>query len=111
MNKPEMIASVAELGEMTKKDAEKAVNALLKTIEITLAKGEDIKIVGHGTYSVKHRKSRKGRNPQTGEEIQIDAHNVPVFKPGKDLEVAVVDVVVLQKVKWEFRGKKKEVVE
>jgi len=111
MNKPEMIASVAELGEMTKKAAEKAVDAVLKTIEIALAKGEDVKIVGHGTYSVKHKKSRKGRNPQTGEDIQIDAHNVPVFKAGKDLRDAVENVVIPEKVKGEFRGKKKEVVE
>ena len=89
MNKAELISSVAEEAEITKKDAEKAVNSVLKCIEMALAKGEKVQLVGFGTFDIKYRKARKGRNPQTGEEIDIEAANVPVFKAGKDLRDAV----------------------
>lgn len=89
MNKAELIASVAEKSELTKKDAEKAVSALLATVEETLAKGEKVQLVGFGTFEIRERAARKGRNPQTGEEIEIAAARVPVFKAGKALRGAI----------------------
>lgn len=89
MNKAELIASVAEKSELTKKDAEKAVGALLATIEETLAKGEKVQLVGFGTFEIRERAARKGRNPQTGAEIEIAAARVPVFKAGKALRDAI----------------------
>jgi len=89
MNKAELIASVAERAELTKKDAEKAVAALLATVEDALANGEKVQLVGFGTFEIRERAARKGRNPQTGEEINIAAAKVPVFKAGKALRDAV----------------------
>ena len=89
MNKTELISAVAEKAEMTKKDAEKAVNALFASIEEALAKGEKVQLVGFGTFEVRERAARTGRNPQTGEEIQIAASKVPAFKAGKALKEAV----------------------
>lgn len=85
MNKAELIAQVAEKSDMTKKDAEKAVNAVLATIEEALSRGDKVQLVGFGTFEVRERAARKGRNPQTGEEIEIAAARVPVFKAGKSL--------------------------
>ncbi|KJS85674.1 MAG: DNA-binding protein [Peptococcaceae bacterium BICA1-8] len=89
MNKTELISSVAEKSELTKKDAEKAVNALFASVEEALARGEKVQLVGFGTFEVRDRKARTGRNPQTGEEIQIPAAKVPAFKAGKSLKDAV----------------------
>ncbi|MCL2336368.1 MAG: HU family DNA-binding protein [Firmicutes bacterium] len=89
MNKAELIASVAEKAEITKKDAEKAVAALLTTVEGALASGDKVQLVGFGTFEIRARAARKGRNPQTGEEINIAAAKVPVFKAGKALRDAV----------------------
>jgi len=89
MNKAELISTVAEKAELTKKDAEKAVGALLAAIEETLAKGDKVQLVGFGTFEIRERAARKGRNPQTGEEINIEAARVPVFKAGKALRDAV----------------------
>lgn len=89
MNKAELIANVAEKTELTKKDSEKAVSALLSAIEETLAKGDKVQLVGFGTFEIRDRAARKGRNPQTGEEINIEAARVPVFKAGKALRDAV----------------------
>lgn len=89
MNKAELIASVAEKAELTKKDAEKAVGALLATVEDALADGDKVQLVGFGTFEIRQRAARKGRNPQTGEEINIAAAKVPVFKAGKALRDAV----------------------
>jgi len=89
MNKAELIASVAEKAELTKKDAEKAVAALLTTVEEALANGDKVQLVGFGTFEIRERAARKGRNPQTGEEISIAAAKVPVFKAGKALRDAV----------------------
>ena len=83
MNKTELVSSVAEKSELTKKDAEKAVSAVFASIEEALAKGEKVQLVGFGTFEVRERKARTGRNPQTGEEIQIPAAKVPAFKAGK----------------------------
>jgi len=109
--KPELITSIAQIGEMTKKDAEKAIDAVLKSFRIALSEGKKIMLVGDFSLEVQNRKSRVGRNPATGEEIQIDAHNFVKFKAGKDMEDAIINVVVPEKVKGEFRGKKKEVIE
>ncbi|GFN21758.1 HU family DNA-binding protein [Moorellaceae bacterium AZ2] len=89
MNKAELVASVAEKADITKKDAEKAVNALFASIEEALAKGDKVQLVGFGTFEVKERAARVGRNPRTGEEIAIAATKVPVFKAGKALKDAV----------------------
>ncbi|MGQ9557885.1 MAG: HU family DNA-binding protein [Desulfurispora sp.] len=89
MNKADLISQVAEKAEMTKKDAEKAVSAVLASIEEALVRGEKVQLVGFGTFEIRERAPRKGRNPQTGEEIDIAAARVPVFKPGKVLRDAV----------------------
>ncbi len=89
MNKAELIAQVAEKSDMTKKDAEKAVSAMLAAIEEALARGDKVQLVGFGTFEVRERAARKGRNPQTGEEIEIAAARVPVFKAGKSLREVV----------------------
>lgn len=89
MNKTELVGSVAEKSGLTKKDAEKAVNALFASVEEALAKGEKVQLVGFGTFEVRERKARTGRNPQTGAEIQIPAAKVPAFKAGKALKDAV----------------------
>jgi DNA-binding protein HU-beta len=89
LNKTELVSSVAEKSELTKKDAEKAVSAVFASIEEALAKGEKVQLVGFGTFEVRERKARTGRNPQTGEEIQIPAAKVPAFKAGKALKEAV----------------------
>jgi len=89
MNKAELIAQVAEKSDMTKKDAEKAVSSVLATIEEALSRGDKVQLVGFGTFEVRERSARKGRNPQTGEEIEIAAARVPVFKAGKSLREVV----------------------
>jgi DNA-binding protein HU-beta len=89
VNKAELITSVSEKSELTKKDAEKAVNAILESISEALAAGDKIQLVGFGTFETRERSARKGRNPQTGAEIEIAATNVPVFKAGKALKDAV----------------------
>ena len=86
MNKPELVEAVAEKAGITKKDSEKAVAAVLEGITDTLAKGEKVQLVGFGTFEVRHRNAREGRNPSTGEAIKIAAQNVPAFKPGKALK-------------------------
>lgn len=89
MNKSELIASVAEKTSLTKKDAEKAVQAFLTTIEEALSAGDRVQLVGFGTFEIRERAARKGRNPKTGEEIDIAAAHVPVFKAGKQLREGV----------------------
>lgn len=89
MNKPELVEAVAEKAGITKKDSEKVVAAVLEGIADTLAKGEKVQLVGFGTFEVRHRNAREGRNPSTGEAIKIAAQNVPAFKPGKALKDVV----------------------
>ncbi|MCP1490089.1 DNA-binding protein HU-beta [Peribacillus frigoritolerans] len=89
MNKTELVSSVASQAELTKDEAKKVVDALFETITATLAKDEKIQLVGFGTFEVRDRAARTGRNPQTGEEIQIAASKVPAFKAGKELKEAV----------------------
>lgn len=86
MNKTELIAKVAELSELTKKDATKAVDAIFNAIADSLKTGDKVQIIGFGNFEVRERAARKGRNPQTGEEIEIAASKVPAFKPGKALK-------------------------
>ncbi len=89
MNKTELIASMAEKSQLSKKDAEKALNAFIESVEEALAKGDKIQLVGFGTFEVRERAERKGRNPQTKEEIVIPASKAPVFKAGKALKDVV----------------------
>ncbi|PZX07712.1 nucleoid protein Hbs [Psychrobacillus insolitus] len=89
MNKTELVNSVAEATELSKKDASKAVDAVFETIQSALAEGDKVQIIGFGNFEVRERAARKGRNPQTGAEIDIAASKVPAFKPGKALKDAV----------------------
>ena len=89
VNKTELVASVAEKAGLTKKDAEKAVNALFASVEEALVANDKVQVIGFGTFEVKEREERKGRNPQTGAEITIPASKNPVFKAGKCLKDAV----------------------
>ena len=88
MTKADLVAKVAELG-MTKKQAAAAVDAVIGGVKGALAKGESVRLVGFGTFSVKKRKARTGRNPQTGRPLKIPAKKVPAFSPGKGLKDAV----------------------
>lgn len=88
-NKAQLVEKVAEKTNLTKKDVTAAVEALFETIEETLASGDKVQVIGFGTFEVRDRAARKGRNPQTGEEIQIPASKVPGFKAGKALKEAV----------------------
>ncbi|MBM7702694.1 HU family DNA-binding protein [Metabacillus iocasae] len=89
MNKTDLVNAVAEKSELTKSDATKAIDSLLNVISTTLGKGEKIQLIGFGTFEVRERAARTGRNPQTGEEMQIPASKVPAFKAGKELKEAV----------------------
>ena len=89
MNKGELVDAVAGAAGLSKGDASKAVDSVLDTITSTLANGGSVSLVGFGTFSVKARAARAGRNPRTGETIQIPASNVPGFKAGKALKDAV----------------------
>ena len=89
MNKTDLINAVAEASELSKKDATKAVEAVFGAVMDSLKKGEKVQLIGFGNFEVRDRAARKGRNPQTGEEIQIPASKVPAFKPGKALKEAV----------------------
>ncbi len=86
MNKLELVSAVAEQANLTKKDAEAAIKAMLGTIEDSLKKGEKVQLVGFGTFEVRERAARTGRNPQTGAEMKIAAAKVPTFKAGKALK-------------------------
>ena len=89
MNKTELIAAIAEQAELSKKDTEKALKALVDIVGEELKKGEKVQLVGFGTFEVRQRAARKGRNPRTKEEIKIPACKAPAFKAGKALKEAV----------------------
>jgi DNA-binding protein HU-beta len=89
MNKAELVDAVASAASLSKADAGRAVDAVTGSIASSLSRGEQVAVVGFGTFSVKHRAARMGRNPRTGEAIQIQASNVPGFKAGKALKEAV----------------------
>lgn len=86
MNKSELISSMAEKGDITKVDAEKALNAFIESVEEALVNGDKVQLVGFGSFEVRERAARKGRNPQTKKEITIKASKAPVFKVGKALK-------------------------
>ena len=89
MNKTELIAQIADKAELSKKDAEKALNAFIESVTEGLKNGEKVVLVGFGSFETKHRAARKGKNPQTGAVIDIPAATVPSFKVGKGLKDAV----------------------
>lgn len=89
MNKSELIDAIADGADISKASAGKALDAVIEAITGALKKGDPVSLVGFGTFSVKHRPARTGRNPQTGKEIKIAAANVPGFKAGKSLRDAV----------------------
>ena len=89
MNKTELINEIAVKAGLSKKDAEKAVAAVVSSIEEALVKGDKVQLIGFGTFEVRERAARVGRNPQTKEEIKIDASKQPVFKAGAALKKAV----------------------
>ena len=90
MNKSELVTSIAEKAEITKKDVEAALNAFVKSVEGALADGEKVQLVGFGTFEVRERKARTGRNPRNPEQvIEIPASKAPVFKAGKSLKETV----------------------
>ena len=89
MNKSELIAAIAAKTGETKKDAEATLNAFIDVVTEALVKGDKVQLVGFGTFEVRKRAARKGRNPQTKEEIKIPASKAPVFKAGKALKELV----------------------
>ena len=86
MNKAELIANIAEESKLTKKAAETALDAFVTTVEKALKNGDKVQLVGFGTFEVRQRAARKGRNPQTKAEIKIPASKAPVLKAGKALK-------------------------
>lgn len=91
MNKNELIAEVANTAGMSKADASRAVDGVFDSISASLTKGNEVRLVGFGTFSVAHRRASQGRNPRTGERIQIKASIQPKFKAGKALKESVND--------------------
>ncbi len=89
MTKAELIDKVAAKSGLTKKDSGKAIDAVFESITEAIAAGEKVQLVGFGTFEVRKRAQRTGRNPQTGEEMTIPARNIPAFRPGKALKDAV----------------------
>lgn len=89
MNKQEFVSAMAEKTEMTKKNAAEVVDAIIAVITETLASGEEISLSGFGKFKITERAARKGRNPQTGEEIDIEAKSTPKFSPSKAFKEAI----------------------
>ena len=89
MNKAELVEEVASQTGLTKRMCREAIDAITSTISDSLASGEKVTLVGFGSFKVRERKARRGRNPQTGKEIEIPAKEVPKFEPGKNLREAV----------------------
>ncbi len=89
MNKAELVSSLAATTSLTQKDVTKVLEALVETVKTTLKKGEDITLIGFGTFKVSTRAARTGRNPKTGAELKIKASKVPSFKAGKNLKEAI----------------------
>lgn len=89
VNKAEVIEHIAAEASISKADATKALEAFIDGVKTTLVQGDQLSLVGFGTFSIKNRAARIGRNPQTGEQIQIKAAKIPSFKPGKALKDAV----------------------
>lgn len=89
MNKHELVSAIAQNAELSKKDAEKALAAAINAISKALADGDKVQVVGFGTFEVRERAARQGKNPRTGEVINIAATKVPAFKAGKALKDVV----------------------
>ena len=89
MNKTDLIEAIAKAANVTKVDAEGVLNATLDTIKKSVKKGDDVTLIGFGTFTKTKRKARTGRNPQTGKEIKIPAMTVPKFRPGREFKEAV----------------------
>lgn len=89
MNKSELIEAVAESADISKAAAQRAVDAVVESVTEALQEGDQVTLVGFGTFTVRERAAREGRNPQTGETIRIPASKVPGFKPGKALKDAL----------------------
>ena len=89
MNKAELVSALAEKTGNTKKNAEATLDAIVEVVTTTLAKGDKVQLLGFGSFEVRKRAARKGRNPQTGEEMKIAASKAPAFKAGKALKDAV----------------------
>ncbi|MBK1726694.1 HU family DNA-binding protein [Halorhodospira neutriphila] len=89
MNKSELIEAVADSADLSKAAASRAVDAMVESVTDALREGDQVTLVGFGTFTVRDRAARTGRNPQTGETIQIPASKVPGFKPGKALKDAI----------------------
>lgn len=89
MNKTELIAAMAEASNLSKKDCEAALTAFIEVTQTTLKNGDKVQLIGFGTFEVKHREAHMGRNPATGETIEIQASNAPTFKAGQALKDAV----------------------
>ncbi|GFO88814.1 transcriptional regulator [Butyricicoccus faecihominis] len=89
MNKTELISSVAKTAGVSKKDTEQVLNAFFSTVQETLKQNDKVQLPGFGTFEVRERAARTGRNPHTGETIEIAAAKVPAFKPGKGLKDAI----------------------
>lgn len=89
MTKQELVAQMAADASISKKAAEDALNSFVSSVKKSLGKGESVSLIGFGTFGVSKRNARKGRNPQTGAEINIPARTVPTFKAGKGLKEAV----------------------
>lgn len=89
MNKQDLIDAIAKESKLTKKDSKEALEAIIKTVQKTLKKGNSVTLVGFGTFSVVKRAARNGKNPQNGKAIKIPAKKVAKFKAGKDLAEAV----------------------
>ncbi|EEK71971.1 DNA-binding protein HU [Bacillus mycoides] len=89
MNKTELIKNVAQNAEISQKEATVVLQTVVESITNSLAAGEKVQLIGFGTFEVRERAARTGRNPQTGEEMQIAASKVPAFKAGKELKEAV----------------------
>jgi len=89
MNKAELIEAIAKSAQVTKVDAELVLNTAIDTIKKNVKKGDDVTLIGFGTFTKSKRKARAGRNPQTGKEIKIPAMTVPKFRPGREFKDAV----------------------
>jgi DNA-binding protein HU-beta len=86
MNKADLVKSISEKSDLTKADAERALNAFIESVEEALVNGDRVQLVGFGSFEVRERAARKGRNPQTNKEITIKASKAPVFRSGKALK-------------------------
>jgi DNA-binding protein HU-beta len=89
MNKQELINEISKKTGLTKKDSAAALDAFIEAVKASLKKGSDVRLVGFGTFTIRKRKPKKGRNPRTGEEIKIPAKKVPAFRPASELKKLV----------------------